>query len=364
MLPFLTNISPEEATHEYVEITKKILKGIKNLSNLKEEDIKIGITPKETIYEEEKVVLYRFQPMVEQPLKIPVLIVYALVNRPFMVDLQENRSLVANLLKLGLDVYLIDWGYPTRADRWLTLDDYINEYMNNCVDVVRTRHGLDKINLLGICQGGTFSLCYSSLYPDKVKNLIVMVTPVDFHISKAPLNMRGGSTLGKEAIDVDLMVDALGNIPGSFLNLDFLMLKPHQLGIQKYLDFLEIMDSQEQVLNFLRMEKWIFDSPDQSGEAYRQFLKDFYQGNKLIQDEIIIGGKQVRLKNINIPVLNVYAQKDHLVLPPSSLALEKYVGSEDYTVRAFPVGHIGMYVSSKVQRDLPPTIVDWLKVRC
>jgi polyhydroxyalkanoate synthase len=363
MLPFLTQIRLEDMSHEYTELTKKVLQGIENLSRLREEDIEIGATPKEAVYKEDKVILYRFKPMVEQPLNIPLLIVYALVNRPYMVDLQEDRSLVANLLKLGLDVYLIDWGYPSRADRWLTLDDYINGYIGNCVDFIREKHDLEKINLLGICQGGAFSLCYSSLNPEKVKNLIVMVAPVDFNMPNTLLNMRGGCTLGAKAVDVDLMVKSLGNIPGDFLNLEFLMLKPQQLGIQKYLDFPEVMNSEDKLLNFMRMEKWIFDSPDQVGEAYRQFMKDFYQENKLIKGEVMLGDKRVDLKNVRMPVLNLYAEKDHLVDPASSLALEKYVGTQDYTVRSFPVGHIGMYVSGKVQQDLPPTIVDWLKAR-
>jgi polyhydroxyalkanoate synthase len=353
----------EDATHEYTELTKKIVKGIENLSQLREEDIEVGATPKEVVYQDGKVKLCRFQSPVAKSLNIPLLLVYALVNRPYMVDLQADRSLVANLLNLGLDIYLIDWGYPSRGDRWLTLDDYINGYINDCVDFIRSEHHLDKINLLGICQGGTFSLCYSSIYPEKVKNLVVMVAPVDFHQTDTLLNMRGGCTLGAEAVDIDLMVDALGNIPGDFLNLEFLMLKPQQLGIQKYLDFPEIVDSEDKLLNFLRMEKWIFDSPDQAGEAYRQFLKEFYQQNKLIRGEIKLGDKSVNLGQVTMPVLNLYAEKDHLVPPASSLALANYVGTADYTVRSFPVGHIGMYVSGKVQRDLPPVIADWLKQR-
>lgn len=349
--------------HEFTELSQKLVKGVEILSRLREEDIQIGVTSKEEIYREDKVVLYRFIPKVEHSLNIPILIVYALANRPYIVDLQEDRSFVANLLKLGLDIYLIDWGYPSRADRWLTIDDYINGYVNNCVDVVRDRHSLDQINVLGICQGGTFSLCYSSLYPEKVKNLIAMVTPVDFHINSGLLNVWSGCTLGPQAVDVDLMVDTLGNIPGDFLNLEFLMLKPFQLGVKKYIDLLETIDHEDKLVNFLRMEKWIFDSPDQAGEAYRQFMKDFYQGNKLIKGQIEIGEKQVDLGNICIPILNIYAEQDHLVPPASSLALEKYIGSQDYTVCSFPVGHIGMYVSSRVQRDLPPTIVDWLKAR-
>jgi polyhydroxyalkanoate synthase len=330
---------------------------------MREQDIQIGVTPKEEVYREDKVVLYRFEPQVEHLLNIPILIVFALVNRPDIVDLQEGRSLVANLLKLGIDVYVIDWGYPSRGDRWLTIDDYINGYINNCVDVVRKQNNLDQINLLGICQGGTFSLCYSSLYPEKVKNLIVMVTPVDFHVNEGLLNVWSGSTLGSQALDVDLIVDTLGNIPGSLLNFTFIMLKPFGLGVKKYVDLLEIIDCEDKLLNFLRMEKWIFDSPDQAGEAFRQFIKDFYQGNKLIKGEIEIGKKRVDLKNIHMPILNIYAEQDHLVLPASSLALEKYIASVDYTVRSFPVGHIGMYVSNKVQQNLPPTIVDWLKAR-
>ena len=342
---------------------EKLIKCSEIFGKLREEDIQAGVTPKEVICQEDKLTLYRFMPQGEPSLNIPVMIVYALVNRPYIVDLQDDRSLVANLLKLGLDVYLIDWGSASRADRWLTLDDYINGYLKNCVDAVCDRLAIDQINLLGICQGGTFSLCYSAIYPQKVKTLITMITPVDFHIHENLLNLWSGSTLGTKAFDVDLIVDTLGNIPGDFLNFEFLMLKPFQLGIEKYVKLAEIADSEDKLLNFLRMEKWIFDSPDQAGEAYRQFMKDFYQDNKLIQGEIELGGQRVNLQNIHVPILNIYAEHDHLVPPKSSIALQQYIGSEDYTVQSFATGHIGMYVSSKVQRDLPPAIANWLKAR-
>jgi polyhydroxyalkanoate synthase subunit PhaC len=363
MVPFLAQINLEEAAQEYNDLATALTKGLQNLSHLREEDIEVGYSPRKAVYQEDKVTLYRFESSVKKPFKIPLLIVYALVNRPYMVDLQEDRSLVANLLKLGLDVYLIDWGYPTRADRWLTLDDYINGYIHNCVEHICKAANVPKINLLGVCQGGTFSTCYSALHPDKVKNLITMVAPIDFHQTTNLLNMQGGCTLGPDALDVDAMVDALGNIPGDFLNLEFLMMKPLQLSYQKYLDLPQIMGSEAKLVNFLRMEKWIFDSPDQAGEAYRQFMKDFYQGNKLIKGEVMIGDCPVDLKQITMPILNLYAEKDHLVHPASSLALKDYVTSQDYTVKSFPVGHIGMYVSGRVQKDLPPTIADWIKDR-
>jgi polyhydroxyalkanoate synthase subunit PhaC len=362
-MPFPPLLHPDETVRELIELNQKLLKGIENLGRIREEDIHVGASPKEEVYREDNIVLYRYTPMVDKPFPIPILIVYALVNRPYMVDLQKDRSLVRNLLQLGLDVYLIDWGYPGRGDRWLTLDDYINGYVNNCVDAVRERHDGAPINLLGVCQGGTFSLCYTALHPDKVKNLITMVTPVDFHVEEGLPNMWAGCHVGAQSMDVDGLVDAFGNIPGEFMNLGFLMLKPFQLGVGKYLEMIDILDNDEKLRNFLRMEQWIFDSPDQAGEAYRQFMKDFYQGNKFIKGEVNIGGKPVRLGAIRHPVLNVYGEEDHLVPPPSSIALQRYIGSTDYTLRSFPVGHIGMYVSGKVQRDLPPTIAQWVKER-
>ena len=359
--PLLLN--PHETALELIDLNQKVLKGMENLGRIREQDIQGGVSPKEEVYREDNLVLYHYTPMVDRPFPIPILIVYALVNRPYMVDLQEDRSLVRNLLKLGMDVYLIDWGYPCRADRWLTLDDYINGYIDNCVDVVRERHGGGPINILSICQGGTLSLCYTALHPTKVKNLVTMVTPVDFHVKEGFANLWAGCDAGSRGMNIDDLVDAFGNIPGEFMNLGFLMMKPFQLGVGKYIEMIDILDNEEKLRNFLRMEEWIFDSPDQAGEAFRQFIKDFYQGNKLIKGQVQIGKKQVDLSKIRMPVLNVYAEEDHLVPPASSLALERYVGTKDYTLRSFPVGHIGMYVSGKVQHDLPPTISNWLQER-
>ena len=255
------------------------------------------------------------------------------------------------------DVYLIDWGYPDLADRWLTLDDYINGYIRRSVDAVAKNAGVKKINVLGICQGGAFSLCFSAIYPDKVKNLITMVTPVDFH---TPDNMLSNWTRN---LDADLFVNTLGNVPADLMNWCYLMLKPMRLLQQKYVGMVDILDNKLELENFLRMEKWIFDSPDQAGEAFRQFMRDFYQGNKLIKGGLKLGKHEVDLKNITMPVLNIFAEQDHLVPPDSSRAMKDVVGSKDYTQIAFKGGHIGIYVSSRAQREVPPAIHDWLRAR-
>ncbi|MBF0368393.1 MAG: class III poly(R)-hydroxyalkanoic acid synthase subunit PhaC [Magnetococcales bacterium] len=353
MLPF--SISPEKAAQEVADLNRKFINGLPSLGEVGE--VEVGCSEREAIYQEDKMVLYRFKPRVENPHRVPVLVVYALVNRPYMADLQEDRSMIRGLLDQGLDVYLIDWGYPDRSDKFINLDDYINGYIHRSVEAICERHGLFRINVLGICQGGSFSLCYSAMHPERVRNLVVTVTPVDF---QTPDNLLSHWA---QKLDVDLMVDAMGNIPGDLLNVTFASMRSAPSTGKKYLDMIDILEDKKKLTNFLRMEKWVADSPDQAGEAFCQFIKDFYQKNGLVNGGIKIGDKTVDLKNLTMPVLNVYATKDHLVPPAASLALKNLVGSEDYSELPFSGGHIGLYVSSRAQKEVPPGIADWIKKR-
>ena len=275
-----------------------------------------------------------------------------------MMDLEPKRSLIRGLLDAGLDVYLVDWGYPDDADRALDMTDYVIERLGKCVHAICRRHGTGSISLLGVCQGGTFSLCYSALYPDKVRNLVLMVTPVDFH---TPDNLL---TAWLRHVDVDAMVDVLGNIPGALLNWAFVSMKPLRLTGQKYLDMLDLLDDETKIKTFLRMEKWIHDSPDQAGECFRQFVKELIQQNRLIEGELFLGDRVVDLDQITMPVLNVYAAQDHIVPPASTLALGEHIASGDYTVYEFEGGHIGIYVSARAQKEVPQKIAEWLHARC
>jgi polyhydroxyalkanoate synthase len=205
--------------------------------------------------------------------------------------------------------------------------------------------------------GGAFSVMYAALHPDKIKNLITTVTPTNFDTDKGLLH------IWMKGIDADRMTDAFGNIPGDVMNIGFLLLNPARLMIDKYVGFLENMDNKAFVENFVRMEKWIFDSPDIPGETFRQFVKDCYQNNLLIQSKMELGGQRVDLQKISMPVLNFYGKYDHLVPPEACELLTKNVGSKDTEDVCLDTGHIGIYVSSKCQKEFAPKIARWLKDR-
>ncbi len=337
------------------ETAERLLKGREIFSQIK--DIEVGLSPKELVWELDKIKLFKYKRETPATYKTPIVISYALINRFDMMDLQPDRSLVRKLLETGLDIYVIDTGYPTRNERYLTINDYVNVFIDGAVDYVRNAHRIDKVNLLGVCQGGTFSAIYAAIHPDKVKNLLTLVTPIDFDTKDGLL------FVWSKHLDVDAIVEGFGGlIPGTFLDHGFQMMKP-MLKPRKQKNLLEMLDDEDKVMNYLRMEKWINDLPDQAGETYRQFIKDFYQQNKLVKGELVIGNYQVNLKNITMPLMNIYASEDHLVPPATSKPLNDLVGSEDKVLYEFPGGHIGVFTGKRSQAELSPTISDWLKKR-
>lgn len=315
-----------------------------------------GCSDKEEVWRSGKLRLYRYRAIARSGEAAPVLIVYALVNRPYMMDLQEDRSLIRGLLAQGLDVYLIDWGYPDGADRFTTLADYIEGFVQGSVEEILRRHRLERLNLLGVCQGGVLSLCYAAIHPERVRNLITMVTPVDFHTQSDLLSKW------VRKIDIAAWVGD-GNVPGAALNQLFLSLMPFRLTQQKYVELLRGPAEPKRMENFMRVEQWIFDSPDQAGAAFREFVTWFYQENRLARNLLEIAGRPIRLESLRMPMLNLVGARDHLVPPAASLALQRLAGSRDFTTLELDLGHIGMYVSARAQREVPPAIAQWLESR-
>ncbi len=352
----------------YGEKFGHLMHGLKEQDGLLEEQY----SERELVFEKDKLKLYHYiskeTPSEETAsekntkVKTPVLIVYALVNRPTILDLQQGHSAIAKMLESGLDVYLIDWGYPDESDKHLDLNYYINDQIDACVDTVCDKASTKQVNLLGVCQGGVLSLCYSSLYPERIKNLVTLVTPVDFKTEADTL-----SNLVKH-VDIDLMVNTMGNIPGDMLSNTFLSLRPYYLQLKKYLNLVDATEqldekSKERIAHFILMERWIFDCPDQAGEAFREFVKGCYQQNHLMKNTLKVGGCPIDLSTLKIPVLNIYANQDHLVPPASSKALEKLIPKNHYQEMAVAGGHIGIFVSPKSVQAIFPAIADWLRVR-
>lgn len=319
---------------------------------------KIAHSPHDVVHVEDTLQLLRFRND-SVDIAEPVLICYALVNRPYILDLQSDRSVVRQLLKRGFDVYLIDWGVPTAADRSLRLSDYINGFLKNAADVVCDLSGSPRINLLGYCMGGTMSTIYTALNPEQIRNLVLMAAPIDFSGDEGLLNLWSR----EERFDVDTLVDAYGNCPGSFLQTCFQLRDPVQNYFLKYMTFYDKMDDTDFLKNFFSMEHWANDNIPVAGETFREFVKKFYQKNELIKGEFRLDGEPVQLERIDCPLLMLVAEHDDLVPPASTLALREHVNSRDVESMSVDAGHIGLAVSSRAHRQLWPNAAMWIADR-
>lgn len=336
---------------------QNLMKAMQVMANPPE--VEVGTTPAEIVYRINNIKLLHYKPMTDNLEPIPILIIYALINKPYILDLQPDRSVVKCLLQNGFDVYLIDWGEPREMDHILTINDYVNNFIDQMVEFILKENKLEKLTIFGYCMGGTLSTMYVALHPEKVKNFIAMAAPIDFDNEDSLLHVWAKP----EYFDVNHIVDTLGNIPPEFLNGGYMFLDPFGNTYTKYLKLIENIENDAFVRMFLRMEKWVNDGIPLAGETFREFLKYGYQQNLLVKNKWKLNGQTVKLKNITMPVLNIIGTYDHLVPPSSSKPLLDHVGSKDKMELIMPTGHIGLSVSSKTHRELWPNAVEWLKSR-
>ena len=327
-------------------------------------EVDVGETPADVIYSENKLDLLRYDAEAagiepENDHETPILIVYALINRPYILDLQPGRSVVRRLLEDGFDVYLIDWGEPSQLDASLTLEDYVDRYVDNCVDATREDADVDAVNLLGYCMGGTMSAMYTALHEEKVHNLGMMAAGLCFAGNGGVLELWGG----EEHYDPEVVAETFGTIPAEFFEVGFDLMDPVQNTVSKYVRLYDNVEDDDFVENFARMETWLADSIDMAGATYEQFIEDVYQKNALYANELHLGDQHVDVRGIETPILQLVAEYDHLVPPEASTPFNDVVASDDTEVMEVSAGHIGMSVSSRAHETLWPDVCDWFAAR-
>jgi polyhydroxyalkanoate synthase len=319
--------------------------------------IEVGQTPHEVLVENRAYRLLHYRPVVSKTAKTPILTVYALINRSYVLDLQPDKSWIRSLLSQGFDVYLIDWKDPASVDKYVTFDDYVNGHIDDCVNTVLRKSKADQLTLHGYCMGATMSIMYTTLHQEKVRNLAVLAPVVDTE--------RDSTVIGNMAknMDVAKMRDVIGNLPPEQLYACYSALKPFKQGVAKYFNLVQNIDNESFVGNFLRIEKWLYDTPPIAGETFRQWIEDIYQKNLLAKNEFVLGDEVIDLSKIKVPVLNIVADEDHLVSPECSTPLNDMVASQDKRLMRFHTGHVGLIASSYSQNNVLPKVGQWLKAR-
>jgi polyhydroxyalkanoate synthase len=342
---------------------QKIVENARTFNRLLTTDAKIAQTPKEAVWTLNKAKLYRYIPVVpaEKRHKIPLLLVFAIMNRPHVLDLRPGHSFVEYMLRHGYDVYLLDWGAPGPEDKNLKFDDYALEYLPRAIRKLKGVSGSDEFNMLGWCLGALISTLYAALRPDDgLKSLVLLTAPLDFTDKTAGGFARWTS---HQAFDADKIVATLGNVPGEMIDYGAKALKPVENFLGNYLNLWDNISNPKVVEAWHAMNTWVRENIPMAGAAYRQLINEFYKENRLIKGTLVLRGERVDLGKLRAPLLNVIAEADHITPPCQSEGVMGKTGSQDKEVFRVRGGHIGIMAGSGAEKTTWPHIESWLAAR-
>jgi polyhydroxyalkanoate synthase len=317
-----------------------------------------GTSPKDVVWTRNKTTLFRYRPLAPRAHATPVLLVYALINKPYILDLRPENSFVGHLLRDGYDVFLLDWGTPGWEDRATTLDELVGEHLPKAVERMRRAGGDDEYTLFGYCMGGTMAAMHAALRPEGLRNLIALTAPIDF-------SDAGTYSVWTDPrhLDAEMVARALGNVPGSLIDFGNKMLKPVTNFVGAQTTMWERLLAGKDMTSWLAMNQWVNDGVPFPGAAFAQWIRDYYQENRLARGEIAIGGEPVDLARIGAPLLAIAGANDHIVPPAMARPLVDLVSSVDREYLELPAGHVGLLAGSGAQTSLWPRVTAWLRDR-
>jgi len=323
--------------------------------------VPVGRTPRALVWSRDRVRLYRYRGPAPPTYPVPLLLVYALVNKPYIFDLLPGRSFVEFMLGEGFDVHLLDWGSPGPEDRRLGLDDYALDYLRPALEQVRRQAGGAGASVLGYCIGGTLATLYAGAVPAApIRNLILLSAPLDFTDRGASLFARW---FDERHFDVDRLVETLGNVPAELIEVWAQMLRPVENYVGAYLSLWERLDDPAAVESWQAMHRWVHDGVPFAGTAFRQWVVEHVRENRLVRGTCTLRGRPVRLEQIRMPVLLVVAEQDHIVPMRQTTGIVDRLGSRDRRVEVVPGGHVGLMSGRRARREVWPKIAAWLRAR-
>jgi len=313
-------------------------------------------TPSDIIEIEGRFHIHHYKSTLKKKHKTPILVVYSLINRHYILDLLPKVSVVRSLLNQGFDIYATDWGTPVSYDKNMTLENYTHEYIEKAVNKIKEITGVEKVSIFGYCWGGIFALIYSAIHPETVQNLILHAAPIDFKQSDTVIEKW------TKSIDAEKLVDTLGNVPGPILNFSFFFRNPVEVFL-KYFRYFSEPRSLEEIQEFFAIETWLYDSKPIIGGVYKEIVNNIYKKNLLIQNKLKVGAKIVDLQKITMPVLNILGLKDDLVPSASSRSLMCDIPSKDKQLIEYPTGHVGLCINPSAHKELWPEVGRWIAKR-
>ncbi|MEP7300382.1 MAG: alpha/beta fold hydrolase [Caldimonas sp.] len=341
-----------------LEVERAFQRSLKGIELLGAPPPTVGQTPKTVLHRRGTLSLYHYHATADEIYRVPILFVMAPTNKAYIVDLAPGQSLIEFLLGRGYDVYLMDWSAPTDEERNLKIEDYALDFIPDCIRRVQQDSGETDVTLVSYCAGGMLSVIYQSLNPGgPVKNLVCLTTPIDFKKMELFQSMSD-----RRHFDVDKLVDSVGIVPAGMVAAGFDALRPASR-IAGQIRLWDNLWNDQFVKGFRMMERWGNETLPLPGGYFRQTTKELLWNNALFEGTLRIGGRLVDLAGIEVPLLHIVAQYDHIVPPACSRPLIERVGSRDKEEVTLPGGHVSIAAGPNAIKRMWPKLDSWLQER-
>jgi polyhydroxyalkanoate synthase len=325
------------------------------------DDARTGTTPRDVVWSHRNTTLYRYRSD-KRSHAVPLLLVFALINRPYIFDLRQGGSLVEFLVQEGFDVFLVDWGYPGEEDAETGIDDYVCDELHWAIREALRASGAEELTLVGWCIGATLCAMYCGLdhggAGNPVRNLVLLTMPIDGRDSTY------AKWVGLEDFDHEAVAEAWRVLPGRAVDQANKLLKPVTNFWTTYRRLWEqIQNGTAKREAYQPMAKWVADNPDFPGRAWAQWIGWMYKDGSLPAGRVRLRGRQVNLARIDQNLLVITAGADHIAPRTGTVPIFESVSSEDVTHFDRPGGHIGLMAGSAARKEIWPDLADWLAER-
>jgi len=340
------------------EVQRAIQRSIKGVEYFASSGPVLGSTAKDVLSVRGTMRLYHYRPLAEEVFRVPVLIVMATTNRGYILDLIPGQSFVEFLLRHGYDVYMLEWNPPKPEEKSLRMEDYVLDFIPDCIRHVQRDSGEENVSLIGYCFGGVLSLLYGSIFNDgPMKNLVCFTTPIDFRELTLFSNFAD-----RRYFDVDHLLDSVGNMPPEMILSSFEMLRPASR-MAGQIQLWENIWNDEYVKSYRMFDRWATDTLPLAGEYFRAIVKDLMWDNKLFNSTMSVGGRKADVADIKVPILHAVAEHDHIVPYDSAKHLISMVGSTDKEEVILKGGHVSLVAGANAIKRLWPKVDSWLAGR-
>ncbi|SDN47798.1 alpha/beta fold hydrolase [Afipia sp. GAS231] len=340
------------------EVQRAIQRSTKGVEYFASSGPALGSTPKDILAVRGTMNLYHYRPMAAEIYRVPILIVMATTNRGYILDMVPGQSLIEFLLKRGYDVYMLDWTAPKPEEKSLRMENYVLDFIPDCIRRVQQDSGEKDVTVIGYCFGGVLSLLYGSIFYDgPMKNLVCFTTPVDFRGMTLFSNFSD-----RRYFDVDRLVDSVGNMPPEMILSSFDMLRPASR-VTGQVQLWENIWNDEFVKSYRMFDRWANDILPLAGEYFRSITKDLMWDNKLYNETMTVGDRKADIASIKVPILHAVAAHDHIVPYEAAKHLITKVGSTDKEEIALKGGHVSLVAGPNAIKRLWLKLDHWLGKR-